>query len=454
MAKPKKYLFDNGVMKLNPEYAAWKAAQDDSPAPPAQPADQVPLAVVSSMDDVAVASEQQLEATGTNFQLAESTTATMETMQEEEFTNEFEQPGGVDGSELLDGLTEYFVKFEVPLGLINKLMALKQYDLRFIVDDSGSMNATTDTMISEASDYVLRGQPKSRTDPMTRWQEAETRIHNMIDILAFIPIKMIEIRFLNAPNVISLRRTGKTMEEFTRDSHTQIADTFSSIPVKYKTPTLRVMREVFQAASASLNPCMYYLLTDGVPSDCVVHQLADLIKYRRSPERNPVTLISCTNEDEEVEWMKEVEEIAPFCSEIDDYQDEKAEVEKDQGVGFPFTKGYWLISQLVAAINPYDLDAIDENLPFTKHTLDNLLGRIHSPQEYQYYFERNTHASLYLDVYRRFLNENTFARTIVSRNEQNERERKAGYRNGERRRAPPPPSSLSRRLAGITNSAK
>jgi len=451
--KPKKYTFDNGVMKINPDYTAWKAAQSGGSVPPPKPAGQEPLAIVSSMGDVADASEQQYQATGTSLQLAESTTATMEIIQDEEFTEEFQQPGGVDGSEILDGLAELFSKYEVPLGLINKLLALQMYHLRFIVDDSGSMKAQTDSMLSDASDHVLRGLTRSATQPMNRWQEAETRLHNMIDILAYIPTKSIEIRFMNASNIISLQRTGKTVDQFTEDAHTQIANTFSSIPVKYKTPTLRVMTESFNAASRLSDPCMHYLLTDGVPSDCVVKQVADLIKFRKNPDRNPVTLMSCTNEDDESEWMKRVEELAPYCSELDDFSDEKTEVEKDQGVGFPYTKGIWLISQLVAAINPDDLDALDENLPFTKSTLDNMLGRKHSPQEYQYYFERNPHASLYMDVYSRLMNEQVFARNIVSEEDQVRREKKAGYIDGNRTKPPPPPASLASILARITASA-
>jgi hypothetical protein len=58
--------------------------------------------------------------------------------------------------------------------------------------------------------------------------------------------------------------------------------------------------------------------------------------------------------------MKELEEIAPYVAEYDDYDDEKAEVQKDQGLGFPYTRGFYLIGQLVAAMNPDDLDAMDE----------------------------------------------------------------------------------------------
>ena len=37
------------------------------------------------------------------------------------------------------------------------------------------MNAKTDSMMNEASEHVLRGQPRSPTVPMTRWQEAEDK---------------------------------------------------------------------------------------------------------------------------------------------------------------------------------------------------------------------------------------------------------------------------------------
>lgn len=119
-------------------------------------------------------------------------------------------------------------------------------------------------------------------------------------------------------------------------------------------------------------------------------------------------------------------------SELDDYCDEREEVMGDQGAAFPFTKGFWLVSQLVAAINPDDLDAIDENVPFTKMSLDNMLGRNHTPEEYHYYFERNPHAHLYVDLYPRFLNEPVVSRALVNQSEQLNREKKAGYIDGKK----------------------
>lgn len=188
---------------------------------------------------------------------------------------------------------------------------------------------------------------------------------------------------------------------------------------------------------------MHYLLTDGVPSDRPYEAVADLVKYRPNPERNPITFLSCSNEDSEVEWMKEVEEIAPYTAEIDDYIAEKQEVLTDQGVAFPYTKGLWMVSQLVAAINPYDLDAMDESLPFTKYTLDNLLGRSHTADEYKYYFDRNPHSFIYLDMYSQFLSHECHSRQLVNEQEQKRRELSGGYVDGKPPVRQPPPSYLS-----------
>jgi hypothetical protein len=37
-------------------------------------------------------------------------------------------------------------------------------------------------------------------------------------------------------------------------------------------------------------------------------------------------------------------------------------------------------------MNPDDLDAMDESVPFTKATLDNLLGVQHNEESYRHYF--------------------------------------------------------------------
>ena len=90
--------------------------------------------------------------------------------------------------------------------------------------------------------------------------------------------------------------------------------------------------------------------------------------------------------------MKNAEELVPYCSELDNFNDECFEVLRNQGVALPYTKGFHLICILVAAMNPDDLDAMDELVPFTKNTLDNLLGIQHPEESYRYYFDCSVHA--------------------------------------------------------------
>lgn len=85
----------------------------------------------------------------------------------------------------------------------------------------------------------------------------------------------------------------------------------------------------------------------------------------------------------------------------------------DQGPAFPYTKGLWLLSNLVASISPDDLDALDESVPFSKYTLDNMLGRTHFPEEYRYYFDRNPHGKHYVAYYDRLATEQTHSRYII-----------------------------------------
>jgi len=71
-----------------------------------------------------------------------------------------------------------------------------------------------------------------------------------------------------------------------------------------------------------------------------VNEIVNILKNRASPAENPVTFLSCTNDDDAVEWMKD------------------------------------------------DLDALDESIPFTKFTLDNLLGIVSNEESYQHYFNK------------------------------------------------------------------
>eukprot|EP00339_Tiarina_fusa_P025096 CAMPEP_0117018776 /NCGR_PEP_ID=MMETSP0472-20121206/14478_1 /TAXON_ID=693140 ORGANISM="Tiarina fusus, Strain LIS" /NCGR_SAMPLE_ID=MMETSP0472 /ASSEMBLY_ACC=CAM_ASM_000603 /LENGTH=165 /DNA_ID=CAMNT_0004723527 /DNA_START=170 /DNA_END=664 /DNA_ORIENTATION=- len=165
MAAPKKYVKINGVMKLNPEYKKWKAAQGGPPATTVANSDQA-LPIISSMEDHEKLNDAVTATGEPEINLSESTNATIEMMQEPEISLE----AGMTPDTMVDELGAILNKYEVPMGLINKLMMLSEFEsLEFIIDDSGSMTLQTDS-----------NGPDGR--PQTRWREAHSRLKEMVEV--------------------------------------------------------------------------------------------------------------------------------------------------------------------------------------------------------------------------------------------------------------------------------
>jgi len=170
------------------------------------------------------------------------------------------------------------------------------------------------------------------------------------------------------------------------DAYRQIDQVFQSGP-RGTTPVLERLHESLVRGEG--RNISRYLFCDGQPNggNRAKTEIVRLLMNRPNPQGNPMTFLSCTGDDEQVEWMKDAEEVIAYCAECDDFNDEADEVLKDQGAALPFTVGFYLICSLVATMNPDDLDAMDESVPFTKTTLDNLLGIEHDEKTYRHYFD-------------------------------------------------------------------
>lgn len=488
-----KYITVNGVLRKNPDYqdpnqpqASVKKTSSLPVAHPTAYADpNVALAVVCSPEDMITASEVQMDNNYLPIAQSLSTEVAIDMIQNDsEFLNKYVTAEAVEGSAILDQIGREFAKYETPIGMINRLLMLQDRDLNFIIDDSGSMAANTDVTLQEATSYVRGNRPASSAF-LTRWEEVEDRLHIIFDLLAFLPTKSINITFLNSPliittkpvasstpNVIQLNRGERSLEEQKNYLHDVLRNVFTQkVRPSGRTPTYQALKKSFDQTSV---PAMHYLFTDGAPSDAMgnvteaeAQRVSNLIVGRNHPELNPVCLISCTDDDKQTQWMKAVDSHphTTFVAEVDDFKDECEEVIRKQGLALPYTRGLWILSQLAGPISPHDLDALDENLPLTKSTLDNVLGRQLTPVEYQYYFVRHPSADLYLNEYALFLNKDTVARMperpkldepnlgIIKRSEQERREANAGYRNGERIARPPETRRMEQATQAATHEA-
>ena len=109
-------------------------------------------------------------------------------------------------------------------------------------------------------------------------------------------------------------------------------------------------------------------------------------------------------------WIHEVEEEAcrpgraGYVAALQNFRSEQLEVLNDQGPEFPYSYAMWLLCNLTAAMNPNDLDALDQHAPLSKPTLDNLLGQVTTPTEYESYFNQHPQANwLFAEDYNAFL---------------------------------------------------
>jgi hypothetical protein len=408
-APPKYVKIKNGVLKLNPDYMKWKTAQKNGPATTTCFPDTA-LAVVTNMDDHALLNEAVVATGSPEIPLAQSIDATIEMMQEPDICD----AAGMTADSMVDELGTVMEKYEAPIGFMNKLMMLSEFDcLEFIIDDNSTMKHATSNVngpggksngVFQGAQTGLKGMidvvnplhPLGLTGKLsnTRWEEAQIRLKEIMEILAYVPFAQIEINFLNRgpDGTVLLTRNGRDPSTFLAAAYEQIDLQFAQGPKGGTRPVLEALQDSFTRGQGK--SIARYFFGDGLP-DGGIHAQLEITKMlcaRHNPEGNPVTFLSCTNDHSAVEWMKDAEKVASFCSVDDDFLDEAAKVLKDQGTALPFTKGFHLICQLVAAMNPDDLDIMDEGVPFTKTTLDNLLGIQHNEESYHHYFNCFTEA--------------------------------------------------------------
>lgn len=134
------------------------------------------------------------------------------------------------GTQAFEELAAIFHKLNIPIGLLGNLVALSHYKLVFLVDDSFSMTNESDLQANFTSNYMSSKINRKCTSCVTRWQDTEDRLHQMIDLLAYIPTGPISISFLNSPKSITWSRDkGESFQQFKKNAHAQISSIFSHV---------------------------------------------------------------------------------------------------------------------------------------------------------------------------------------------------------------------------------
>ncbi len=387
-----RYIIDSsGHIQKNPNYQSKSGPMPSAP-PPYNPYGAKQLTTVSSIEDQIAISETTQLGAPLQFQTA------LNTFQSQPYVDAFETKN-LDGGTLVDGLSNVFQRNEIPIGLISKLTEFKGANFHYKVDDSGSMTYDSDLLITDFCDYMKKKVGYTSKLYASRWQDAEDRLHKSIELLAYVPTGTIIVSVFDRDypgRRITLSRRGITPEEFIVQAHNMISDFFNVQP-SGDTPIYTNIKNMFDEADrtrgSSDRKTNHSLLTDGEPNGgpAEIRRIKDLL-LSRNASLNPFTFLGCSNRRQDYAWMHEIEEVAPFIAAVPDFRDEQMEVYKDQGPAFPYSRGMWLLCCLAAAINPNDLDALDQHWPFSKITLENLFGRGLTESEYLSYFDNHPNA--------------------------------------------------------------
>jgi hypothetical protein len=216
---------------------------------------------------------------------------------------------------------------------VEHLEALDDYEIVIIADDSGSM-----ATVSYSGSGV-------RT---TRWQELKSTISILIDLATIFDSNGVDVHFLNRDPILNI----KSAKEL---------DSIFAIPPRGPTPLVPALRNVLSTTSRLTR--LIFIATDGEPTTSDgksnIPQFKQVLKVERDAQRNYVTILACTDNDDTMEYLNNWDKQIPHLDVVDDYASELREIQRCQGIDFKFSQGDYVVKTLIGAIDPF-FDKLDE----------------------------------------------------------------------------------------------
>ncbi|CAF1260566.1 unnamed protein product [Rotaria sordida] len=232
-------------------------------------------------------------------------------------------------------------RYEINHTFATKLRMLEGYEIVFICDDSGSMN-------TPLSDFA--GVSNKR---LTRWDELKQTVSIVVDLASVFDPDGVDIYFLNREPVFHVRNSEQLVSVF-------------AIPPSGPTPIVSVFRRLLRDKQHEIEErkLLILLATDGVPTDDQgnrdIRSLKHVLKRERKPTNHiPVTIIACTDDDDCMAYLNDWDKKIPNLDVVDDYRNEKKEIQALQGKDFPFSFGDYVVKILMGGVDSW-FDDLDE----------------------------------------------------------------------------------------------
>ncbi|CAF4740904.1 unnamed protein product [Rotaria sp. Silwood1] len=173
---------------------------------------------------------------------------------------------------------DFIRRYNINETFATKLRGLHGYEIVFVCDDSGSMQAP----IGHASGP---GQQRS-----TRWEELKKTVSIVVDLASTLDPDGVDIYFLNRKPLLNVHSSKELNSTFT-------------VPPNGATPIVRILRQVLHDKKQEIQKrkLLIVIATDGIPTDNNgqpnVQEFFQVLAHERVPiDRVPVTIMVCTGE--------------------------------------------------------------------------------------------------------------------------------------------------------------
>ena len=136
---------------------------------------------------------------------------------------------------------------------------------------------------------------------------------------------------------------------------------FVKKPAGY-TQVSRVLRNVLaQSGNVGENKLLVLIVTDGEPTTDSGQE--DISGFKQSllqrNDRTYTTIVSCTDDDQTMNYLNNWDKTIPRLDVVDDYRSEKKEILRSQGNAFRFSFGDYIAKSMLGSID-VDIDRLDE----------------------------------------------------------------------------------------------
>lgn len=268
---------------------------------------------------------------------------------------------GADAAKLAK-LTAVLDRFEISIAEANDLVALEDYEIVIIADDSGSMKRAA-------------APPERRqlgTPSASRWDELQETVALIVELGCCFDASGVDIFFLNRAPVKNV--TGPSDPKF--------MSAFRAPPCG-GTPLTEMLAKVASQCGGE-RPVLLFILTDGEPDggkQRFCKELTRLVKRQSTCYKYRVQIMACTGDEDAVGWLDAVDREFQEVDVTDDYYSEMLQVLKDARKIHKFTRGDWCMKAMLGPIST-KFDGWDERVRVVAQPRVDFGGKTAMLEEY------------------------------------------------------------------------